>query len=270
MPLITTAVTVTVLWAGLEVVGKALAEETAKAGVRPIANNIAAWIQQKTGWQEKHRQQVFADAYIKAEEALIEKYGMPSAYRVFRAMPRLVDSGQRERLVLTILESSDPQLLGASFQTQLQRSFPAMSNLQQYEHLRQFMSYLRQYLHETPEFSPLIEFYASEEAQQVREKVLLELTYLNQTVDAELGAIRVTIVEPSDFDEDRRRYLKRLEAFLEEQDFFGVPDLQESQRPVLVRDIFVPLSLRFDTNREIAKDETAQIVALQTITQKGD
>jgi hypothetical protein len=267
--MITTIATVTVLWAGFEIVGKALAEETAKAGVRPISSNIASWIQNKTGWNEKHRQKVFADAYNKAEEALIKRYGMISAYRVFRTMPRLVDSGQCESLALTILDK--PEIPQDELEPQSVSSRTRRIGVdEQSEHLEQFMRYIRQYLHDTEEFRPLIEFYASEEAHQIREQVRRELHRLGTTVDEELRAVRVMLIEPSDFAKERRDYLDQIEAFLEEQEFVGFPDLQEKKAPVLLRHIFVPLSLHYESGGESASDEIGQIITMQTNTKGGE
>jgi hypothetical protein len=126
-----------------------------------------------------------------------------------------------------------------------------------------FMRYLRQTLWETKEFRPLIEFYSLEEAQKVRDQVVKELEQLTNTIDGELRAIRVTIVDHApDFEAERQLYLRQLEVLLEEQDFLGFPDLKEKQ-PTLLKNVYIPLKLNYDRGGEALDDELGNIVLKQ-------
>src|SRR5258708_10166828 len=261
MPLLTAAAAVTALWTGVELVGNALLYGAAQEIIKPEAEGVAEQIYKKTGWKNKNRQKAFSRAYYKAEEKFIDKYGIATAYRVFRLMPQLVDSnGAREQLILAMLEE----------QTVAQKRIPSIrlvkgtqASESDIQLVVEFMYYLRQCLYESKFYQPLIDFYAKEGAQKVRELILNDMGQLSTTVDNELRAIRMTLIESADFEKERQIYLKQLHAFFEEQDFIGFPDLREQKRPVLLNDIYVPLTLKYKEGGEGLNDELGRLVAKQ-------
>jgi hypothetical protein len=261
MPLFTTAAAVKAWWTAFELVGGVVLKGT----LEPASKEIANWIQQKSGWKDKERKETFREAYQKAETMLIQKIGVSPAYRVFRRIPRQIDTpGQRERLALAVLEgcSDVQQELLEDIQREGKVARKADGDVQ---NLIKFTRYLRQCLWETETFRPIIEFYTAEEAQEIRKRTLGQLEWLSKAVDSELPAIRVMLVEPEvDFEAQRQAYLKQLEASFEEQESKGLPDLRERSKPTLLRDIYVPLKLHYDGGGEELGDELGQLVEIQT------
>jgi hypothetical protein len=247
MPLITITAAVTALWTGLEVVGQLLRDEAAKETLKPVSKGIADWIQEKTGWKDKKRESVFLRAYHEAEAKLIHEIGFAAAYRVFRKMPHIVDSPERrERLVLDILENDEPS----------QKPEADTQNLEL------FAYQLRKSLWKTETFRPLIEFYALEEAQNARKRVLNKIQHLTNTVDTELRAMRVVMIEPeADYEAERQTYLKQVEAFFEEQEFVGFPELREYKSAPLLKDIYVPLKIEYTSGGESLSEKLRQLAA---------
>jgi len=272
MPLFTTTAAVTALWAGFELVVQVVIEQTTKKTAKPLTAGIAEWIQQRSGWKDKKRQRVFFDAYHRAEERLIEKCGLAKAYRILRSIPSIMDAAERrEQLVFGMLgepteEQSD---MSSRLARSWQEAFQDMGD-EDAKNLRHFMTYLRECLHDTDIFRPLVEFCATEEAQSARLFMAKELQQLASTVDSELRAIRVTLVESANLEAERQIYLEQLGAFLEEQEFVGFPDLREQKRPIRLSEIYVPLSLNYDGGGESLNDEIGQLIAVQSQVEEGE
>lgn len=239
---VTTALAVAKLWATFEIVGTALLQGGAQEIVGPWIEMVNETILEKSGVRDRQRRKVFTDAYVRAEESLIEQIGTLKAYRTFGFMPRIVDAeSQAERLLLTMLSDRHDSV---------ERNIPngyweiARASQEDTQNLRRFILVLRANLFQTKEFSPIIQFCNMEESRQIRQAIFSSLQQLTQTIAPELQALRVVIVEPTDFDRDRELYLAQLEQHYQEQEFTDFPDLCEQTTPVLLQDIFVPLRLR--------------------------
>jgi hypothetical protein len=241
---ITTAAAVTALWTTLEVVSIALRDKALKGTFEPVTDGIADWLQEKSGWKDKKRQKVFFDAYRKAESMLVNQIGLVDAYRIFRMIPQLTDSEQREELIMKLLasdkSSSQLEISGVNYEDR--------------QYLKLFTEHLRKCLWQT-EFRPLIQFYNTEEARAIRSEVLQQLETISQVVDAEHRAVRVMMVAQSpNYEEKRRTYLEQMGAFFEEQDFKGFPKLREQRMKPLLREVYVPLKIRYESGGEQLSD----------------
>jgi len=269
MPLITTTTAVTAIWAGLELMGRVISEETVKGATLPITDSIGKWIKKISGWEDKYREKVFRDAYLVAEEMLINQTGIVDAYRIFRTINRIADEGtKREFFILAILEESDisrrkildTPVISNSFATPQIKNALGIQNSKDIENFSRFAKYLRLSLFTTEIYKPFIEIYASEDAKVVREQTLFEIRKLSKTIDSDLNAIRVKIIESADFQKERQIYLKQLEAYLEEQEFIGFPDLREQKTPLLLNSIYIPLWLQYERGGEKIEDEIGKLI----------
>jgi hypothetical protein len=269
MPLITTTTAVTAIWAGLELMGRVISEETIKGAARPITDSIGKWIKKISGWEAKHREKVFREAYLSAEDMLIKQIGITEAYRTFRTINRIADEGtKREFFILAILEESDisrrkildTPVPSNSFATPEIRNAFGIQNSKDIENFSRFAKHIRQSLSTTEIYKPFIEIYASEDAKALREQTLFEISKLSKTIDSSLNAIRVKIIESADFQKERQVYLKQLEAYLEEQEFIGFPDLREQKTPLLLNSIYIPLRLQYERGGEKIEEEISKLI----------
>ncbi len=270
MPLITASLAITAIWAGLELVGGVMAEEIVKSATKPVTKKIALWIKQKSGWEDKHREKVFRDAYVSAEETLIKQIGIDEAYRIFSIVNRMAgEVGIREALVLAIFERddalrtriiSDPFLKGMhQGLTDVWPKF-GLQHSEDFENLDRFTRHLRTALYATDIYRPVIEIYELEDAKIVREHMLTELSKLSRTIDPLLNAIQVKIVEAADYQQERQIYLKQMQAYFEEQDFIGFPESGDRRSPLLLKDIYIPLQVRYDGGGEKMADEIGKLI----------
>jgi hypothetical protein len=269
MPLITTAGAVIAIWAGLELMGKVIAEETVKHASLPITKTFAEWVKKLSGWDDKNREAVFRSAYYAAEELLIKEIGIVKAYRVFRLVDQIVDkNSKRENLIMAILEVSDSER-NKILSVNDSGSFVYLGNWgnlgshspEEINDLSLFTKYLRQTLLTTEVYQPLIDAYAMEDAKEIREQIHKEIIQISSTIDNDLHAIRVKIIEAGDFQEERKVYLKQIQAFFAEQEFIGFPDLREQKSHPLLEEIFIPLRLQYQRGGEKFDDDMGKLLA---------
>lgn len=260
MPIVTTVAAVTALWTAFEVVGQAIGEDVLSETLKPISSGVSSWVQKKTGWQDKVRQEAFRKAYQKAEAKLIKEVGIVQSYRVFHLIPAIVDSGMRENVVLAMLEDSDvprDKLLAHVTRRTPQVKYEDRQNLEK------FLKYVRQCLWETDIFRPIVEFYALEEGREVRRYILNELSELSDTIDKQFQAVRVVLVDPeTDCEHERRVYLEQIEAFFEEQDFGGF-ELKDRKETPLLKNLYVCLHLQYESGGTAIMEELGQMIEIE-------
>jgi len=236
------------LWALVELVGKSLVEGAANDKGVTLTQKLSEWLLKKTGISEKQRYREFLDAYYNAENAFIKKYGAAKGLKIFRRIPDLVDNANSNRdFLLNNLFSETLTVLN-------------QENVDQPDLLAEFFQMVRRELWNTLTYRPLIEFYNAEEAKDISKNVLIDIKRLSNTVDPDLEALRVVIVEPrKDFQSERDLYLKQIEAFFIEHEFVGFPVMRE-KTPVLLKDIFVTLDLKYDGGGDEGFEEFGKVI----------
>jgi hypothetical protein len=253
MELITTAIAIGALWSLIDSTLRIAATETVKETSKPFNIKISNWLQKFTGIEEKNRYQTFLDAYYNAEQRFIQKYGIALAYRTFRQIPTAVDSYRRNpRYVIDILLYKVP----------IDETGPEHRS----DKVREFMDFLRRELWGTELYRSIIEYFNTEEAQDLRKKSITSLSTLAKTVDLSLDAIRVVIAEPpKDFRIEREKYLTRIATTFLEHQLSGLPIYREVKNPLL-HNLFVVLDLGFENGGEALNEELEKIFGKELST----
>jgi len=181
------------------------------------------------------------------QPALCQLCAVILAYRTFRQIPKAVDSYRKNpRYVIDSLIYKAPT--GES------------ETKNEHDKVKEFMDFVKRELWGTDLYRPIIEYYNDEEAQDLRKKSMEALKVLTITVDLELEAFRVIIVEPrKDYVRERQKYLKQIETTFLEHQFSGLPIYREDKN-ALLQNIFVVLGLKSEGGGEALDEEIEKML----------
>lgn len=245
--------TIILIWAGFESFGKVFSDELIKESTKPIRNAILLFLNKISGIEEKNRQEEFTKAINKAEDLFVKEVGIVAALRIFSLIKRIGnDVTNRENLSISLLY---PNILQ---EKEFINHFKALGTEKEMvdkdiANLRLFIHYFRFCLSDTTFYKPLVDLSQSEEANDINRKIYSLLSTISNTNDININAIRVTLVDIHNYENERAVYLQQIRSFCEDLEFNGFPDLRENKSPVKLEKVYIPLKLNSALSYEEAQ-----------------